>query len=564
MLIGAVVVLPRSYAIAQAHSATYDEAYHLRRGLHFLTRSLGASDLELNDPPLGEGIVAIPLLISNVLDGRTVTDDRLYDRPGRAEMVAGRVALWNSSLFVGFLAIVFSWCRRLYDAGTAALATTLFAVEPNFAAHIPLATLDVLGVEGIVIAALLAWRYFEHPTIGRLLGVGFAVAAALLIKHTAVILPMVVLGFAGLHWVFLPWLKRQDASEWKRAVPGRLGSLGLLAIFVVIGLFSLSLFDFSPPMNRAAVERQSLGNNGAPISPSKERRVALERALKLDHNWPAGCYWRAFRTGMGHGVSGHRGYLNGEWREQGWWNYFPIVASYKVPLGVALFFGLAVVSLGFVRPRWAEWGLFLPMVAWTLFMLNSRVNLGFRHFLPAYAFMLMLGSRWLLDARVLMRSLGWVIAAAAALHPLVYHPDYLCYMNAPWKKPYLAISDCNVDWGQSLKEVRAWLGARPDDGRPVFLYYFGSEEGSENYYLSGRVTLLSKGSPRPDSGVLLISPVRVVEIFEDGQNYGALAQHEPDAVIGHSILVYDLDRLQIETGFRWPAPAPGPMAERKR
>ena len=45
-------------------------------------------------------------------------------------------------------------------------------------------------------------------------------------------------------------------------------------------------------------------------------------------------------------------------------------------------------------------------------------------------------------------------------------------------KPYLAISDCNVDWGQALKQVRAWLDAHPQKEKTVSLYYFGNEDGA--------------------------------------------------------------------------------------
>ena len=136
---------------------------------------------------------------------------------------------------------------------------------------------------------------------------------------------------------------------------------------------------------------------------------------------------------------------------------------------------------------------------------------------------------------------------------LSYHPDYLCYINSPsWSKPYLAISDCNVDWGQALKQVKAWLDAHAQGKRKVSLFYFGNEEGSIEYYLNDRVVSLDQFSPRPTDGLLLISPVRLAGAYELGDPYAALRSHEPDAVIGNSILVFDLDRLGRGVPFRWP------------
>jgi hypothetical protein len=60
--------------------------------------------------------------------------------------------------------------------------------------------------------------------------------------------------------------------------------------------------------------------------------------------------------------------------------------------------------------------------------------------------------------------------------------------------------------------------------------------------------------PRPTDGLLLISPVRLAGVYELADPYAALRAHEPDAVIGNSILVFDLDRLGQGKPFRWPQP----------
>jgi hypothetical protein len=557
ILLAAAVVLPRSYMIAQAHSESIDDLYHLKRGLVFLTRGLAGSELELNDPPLGEGIVALPMLVTNLMEGRKLADDRLYDLSRRAETIAIRIALWNSILFVCFLGVVFHWSRGVYGPRPAWFAVALFVVDPNFAAHVPIAALDVLGVEGIVLGAYLSWRYFEQPTRARLIAMGFGVAIALLLKHTAVVLPLVILALAGLHWVVRPWLGRHDWTAWKDTIPGRVRASLLLGVIVPIAIWALTLFDCSPPVNRSAVKRQVIGSNGGPVGRGKAVRVALEQKLHLDAPWPAGCYLRAFRLGMGHGLSGHLSYLNGERSDRGWWSYFPIVASFKVPVGIGIVLLLSIFALARTPPHWAEWGLFLPMVAWTLFALNSRVNLGFRHFLPAYAFMLLLGSRCVVGPGRAWFALAWAGVAAAGIHGLSYHPDYLCYINSPRSKPYLAISDCNVDWGQALKQVRAWLDAHPQGKRKISLFYFGNEEGSVEYYLNKRVVSLDQYSPRPTDGLLLISPVRLAGAYELGDPYAALRSCEADAVIGNSILVFDLDRLGRGSPFLWPPPRAG-------
>ena len=173
-------------------------------------------------------------------------------------------------------------------------------------------------------------------------------------------------------------------------------------------------------------------------------------------------------VGHAHSLGGHESFLLGEAASAGWNSYFPIVATYKVPIGLG---PGARPGPGVGGPDYAAVGRMRPVppcLAWAAFLINSRVNIGFRHFLP-----LVLspwpsppmpgrpGRAW--------TALAWAGVAVAALHAASLHPDYLSYINFPRHKPYLAISDSNVDWGQSLKQVRRWLDARPPDGRPIHL-----------------------------------------------------------------------------------------------
>jgi hypothetical protein len=135
---------------------------------------------------------------------------------------------------------------------------------------------------------------------------------------------------------------------------------------------------------------------------------------------------------------------------------------------------------------------------------------------------------------------------AVALHSASYHPDYLSYVNFPRDKPYLSISDSNVDWGQSLKQVRAWLDEHPPGTRPVTLGYFGNvdpEASAVDYYLGDRVTLLGEGTPLPTRGLLIISPVLIAGPYEKQDRFGPLRNMAPADVIGSCMLVYDLDSM---------------------
>jgi hypothetical protein len=558
LLLVAAAVIPRSLLIARAHSETVDADFHIIRGLAYWTRTIAAKDLMMNDPPLGEGLVALPVLASNWLEGRPLDDDQIYNQPGRPERLSARCAVWNSILFLPLVGVLFVWCRRLYGQPAAWLTTAMLAVEPNFAAHIPLTTLDVVGLTGIVIGCFLAWRYFERPTTGRLVALGVGTGVALMLKHTAVMLPPLIFALAGLWWVVKPWREGESLAAWRGRLPGRLKATSLAAAVAVGTIMLLTLFEMCPP--------KSPTSPTAAIGMSTEQRsrfLRIEEALHLESPWPGGTYLRAFRSGFGHGVAGHPCYLFGEERSTGWWYYFPATATYKVPIGIGVVFGLGLLSVGWTRPRWEEWGLWLPFLAWALFMMNSKVNIGYRHFLPAYLFAMALAGRCLVGASARRSAGAWCAVAFAAVHAASYHPDYLCYMNAPRDKPYLDISDSNVDWNQGLKQARAWLDSRPPGlaGRPVWLRNFGDD--GLGYYLGNRVVSLGDDDPSPTRGLLIISPIYVAGPYGPPGAYTALQPFEPDAVIGHGLLVYDLDRLGAGSPFRCSAAPPSdPTASR--
>src|SRR5215211_7912371 len=61
VLVATAIVLPRSVLIARASSEGFDDEYHLSRGMAYWYGTL--SGARLNDPPLGEAISALPLVL---------------------------------------------------------------------------------------------------------------------------------------------------------------------------------------------------------------------------------------------------------------------------------------------------------------------------------------------------------------------------------------------------------------------------------------------------------------------------------------------------------------------
>jgi hypothetical protein len=109
--------------------------------------------------------------------------------------------VWKALLFLPFAGLVFHWCRRLYGLRGGWLGLALVLAEPTVAGHIAPAALDVLGMEAGLFACYFAWRYFEAPTRGRLVGPGSPLRSRCSRSTRPIITPGVVALFAAVHWL---------------------------------------------------------------------------------------------------------------------------------------------------------------------------------------------------------------------------------------------------------------------------------------------------------------------------------------------------------------------------
>jgi hypothetical protein len=562
VLITALLVVPRTALVSRAHSEYWDDQPHLSQGLSVIFRT--DTHVYHNDPPLGQILMALPLVATGCVpespaayDARAATqpataaaDARghraappylavLYDQRLAPETLSLLVALWKAILFVPFGGLVFHWCRSVYGLASGWLGLALVLVEPTIAGHIAPAALDVLGTEAILFACYCAWRYFESPARWRLVLAGVSAAAALLTKHTAIILPGVIVVYALLWRVVYARRVLKRPVAWRAMVNELLAG----ALVVVAAIWPLTLFDVSRPSQSGPLLRtqytQGFSFGGDVVNAALSRR------------WPAGVYIGSICFAAQHAGGGHPAYLFGHASNDGWWWYFFAVALYKVPIGIAVVLLLGLASLRRVPVRWGETPLLVAAAASGIFLSLQRIDIGFRHILPAYVPLLMLASRCAAGG-VWLRVGAWLGVAVAAVHVASFHPDYLSYVNFPRRNVQLQISDSNLDWGQSLKQVRAWLDAHPPGDRPVWLAYFGNLEGrSVRHYLDGRVKQidLSSDQPSPRSGLLILSPVCETGQYDSQDRFAWLRQAErrgqvrPIAIIGHCMRVFDLDRV---------------------
>lgn len=412
------------------------------------------------------------------------------------------------------------------------MGMALVLIDPTFAAHISLATIDVIAVEGILFACYFAWRWMEQPSSkGLLVSTAIFSAAALLMKLTTIILPGVILLIGLAHWIHRDrkWPLLRQRLNW-------LFAGGLLTLFFI---WALTGFDISTPGQWLAIS-------------SHPGKFSLYPALQ--YPWPAGHFVQVLLNGFEINASDRWAYLFGHSKPGGWWYYFPAVAMYKIPLGFFMVFVLAILSFWWRGFAFEEWSIFIPMLAWAgMLMFFTHINTGFRHFLPVMVFVYMAAARCFarldrarrgppLNKSAVVLALGWAGAIMGFAHTLTYHPDYLSYFNRPLATPWLICNDSNIDWGQGLKETGQWLNEHPTGNRPVYLRYDWDPVWAD-YYLDHRVQRVTQFQSPPKHGLLIICPVWVAGYWDPMDGYGFLRQYRPMDIIGHSMLVYDLDHL---------------------
>jgi len=459
---------------SRRNSCTWDEGHHLYAGY----RSWKDADYGLNPevPPLVKMVAAIPLLRMPLkvppLQGRFFKDeaffgghDFLFGNDATAVLFRARMA---ASVFSFALALlVFAAARQMFamwKAGLLAMALLIF--DPNFLAHGALVATDVASACTWLATIYAFYRWRLAPSRARLILAGLALGLALVTKFTGVLLIPLLLVLAWAECMFPEQLSpfgslRSDhrgdvVRRMVKGVPVMLliawavlwASYGLRYAARPSGLVLHPAFaDYLPQLHHSL---------------SAQVLAQLARFDLAPESWLYGLADTKITADT------YTSYFWGHVYPHGHILYFPIAFAIKSTIPLLLLF-VASVALIVIRrlhgPREVLY-LTLPPLVYFLVAVSSNMNIGARHLLPIYPFLYVLGA----GAATALANLDrkWIWAAAAlvvwqAADAMTMYPAYIAFGNGLWGGPedvHLFLSDANVDWGQQLKDVRAWLGTR--------------------------------------------------------------------------------------------------------
>ncbi len=473
-------------------SETFDEPCHMYSGYRIL--KYGDFGINPEHPPLLKMVAAMPLLkLKN-----EPPDQKIFFRGACA--LGGRALLSNNdtgkllfrarsaaAIFSIVLVIVlFLAVREMFGKGPAFLALVLAVFEPTLVANGALVTTD-MAITCFLFATVYAfWRYTQRPSIARLLVCALAAGLALASKHSGLfVLPLLAV-LAALDWAM------PESGENAQQIEGRpMKALRLVTAVVAITVISVgilwSFYDFRYRARPAPVEIiPPLSVYATPIAhtPIDKPFALLERWHILPESYLYGLLDVLYVS------HGRPTFLLGNWYITGKWYYFPVAFFIKSTLPFMVLLLLAVVGFAFGanaaaaestgQKSTARRLLFLavPPALYFLVSLTSKMNLGVRHILPMFPFLIALtaAGAW----RLWRRSRAWavVVGLLVAFHifsSLRSFPDYLPYSNELFggkEKTYQLLNTSNADWGQGLKETASYL--EDHNTGDCWLAYFGT------------------------------------------------------------------------------------------
>jgi 4-amino-4-deoxy-L-arabinose transferase-like glycosyltransferase len=523
---------------SRMENQTWDEAVHLMAG--YIYWKIGDFEVNWEHPPLGKLLAAVPLL---AVEPRLPLEHELWRgrdffslakiflyrnrvQPDRL-LLLGRLPIMALTLLLG--AVLAAWTRRKFGPGVALFALLLYALDPNVIAHGRYVTTDLIAAL-LIFCTAIAWAGFLETQKWRdLILAGMLLGLALSAKYSTLFL----VGLLPL--TYLP--QRPRVRRFVLVCGALLG----------IGFLLLALAYWPETKSALTGRKASFDQTTYPDTATGRALIWVGEQFHV----PSHAYVLGLDAVARTEKDGRPSYVLGNVSHNGFWYYFPVAFAVKTPTAVLALLAISVVVavrrlvLGRLKgiPRLWLALMATPIVYFGLSMW-AGINIGLRHILPVYPFVFLL-----VAASCWRRRLAPVLVALVAVqvyeHARIF-PHYLAFFNslaggAENGPRYLV--DSNIDWGQDVKKMKAYLDAQGAAG--VCLSYFGMAD--LGYYGIHPLDVPFTDDPYGQSNMNCIAAVSVTllqGVYTPKERYKWLRDLEPAARIGYSIYAYDLRKGQ--------------------
>jgi hypothetical protein len=570
LLLFATLLLTLSLTSARQKSATFDEGLHIPAAYTYA--AYGDFRLNPEHPPLVKLLSGLPLL---GLQPRVDLNDPDWRDVGELLFGWKFLYLWNDAdrlIFWARVPVVLLslliglgvwWCARdLFGWKAGCLALILYLFNPDLLAHGQLVTTDLAVAGFLFLAVYTFFRSLRRLSVGKVLLVCLAVGAALLSKFSGVLVfPMLALVGAAFAFsrtpveVALPKLGERSLTSWQSKLVAAAALVLVTVLTSVVLIWACYGFRYQLSSDAEVARTVSRLPYAASFGP-------VNSIVEQVHLWqllPQG-YTYGFVTAL-ESTRQRVAFLHGEHSTRGWWYYFLVTFLIKTTLPFLALIALAGCLIRRYRAKWeVEAILLLPMIFYWLVALTSNINIGHRHLLPTYPFLIVFVSRL---ANVFSAAQPRVLAVVCALliawnvgEVLWVYPHFLSYFNQIAGGPaggYRWLVDSNLDWGQDLKGLAKYVKEHPTE--PIYISYFGSANSG---YYGLRAKWLPGYNPEtkirqdivpfgqvPSGAIVAVSATSLQGSYLSDRAFPGIEQFmarlrklEPVAKIGYSILIY--------------------------
>jgi hypothetical protein len=576
LVVALLLALFAANAIASSaqHSGTFDETIHLPAGYTYLR----TNDYRLSPshPPLAKMLAALPLLCMGDLsfssdwpewrDGNEWTFGQRFlyrDNNPDAILLLGRSAITCIGCLLGLL--IYAWTRELYGQGAALCSLFVFTFTPEFLAHSAVVTTDVAVTTFLFSAHYFLWRCLKRLTILDLTLCALSLGAAASTKFSGILfLPIFIVAplVRALYPKPLPvqalpdgYSKSQRGDLVLRTPITRLTCLAAVSLYIVATMVNAIWFAYGLHDSLPKSPWYAGMDWNAVVTPTLTSTLALKaRDLHLLPDiWIYGFLDTAKNT------QNRVSFLLGEYSWTGFHSYFPLVALAKTPIpeSVILLGGIAVTLKNGMRRAWRRATVIVPAVYYFALAVSNGFNIGHRHILPIYPFLMVCAG----GVFVLLTRRAWSTAFAAlglgwlCVGTLAATPNYLSYFNEAVggsRGGLNIVVDSNLDWGQDLPALKRWMTR--EKVNMVYLSYFGTAR-PEAYGIEYMALPSVFGLTRPvadmDPGrarYVAISATNLRGLYMQFPHYEPFRERlarlrtksVPKAVLGGSIYIYDI------------------------
>lgn len=492
-----------SYTSGWNDALTFDEVVYIPAGYAYVHEQ----DMRLNPehPPLFKLLAALPLLFISV--DNTAFTSTYWTEGINAHWEFGKQFLFSSNndpvimmrlsripmllFFIATSILLFHAIRKKYGDKAGLVGVLVFSLSPTLLAHSKLVVNDVAVLWGIFTAVYCFVALLQKPTWARTIGTGVVLGIALVTKFSSILL---IPFFIALTLLFIIIHVQHNNSHislsWKNLVGKVIVSFGIAYSGMVYPLYAFTTFSY--PTNH--IERDIRAHIEGRL-PSQ----ILERFIIASADVPVLPPFSLYAVGVSMNVirstGGNTYFFNGVVSTDATPWYFPTLYSVKEPVSWILFAGstfivflLYAATVLYRRrhilssPRTAlslllswmvrtsshaffEVATVLWIILYGSISLAGNLNIGIRHILPLYPFIVYLTIAlciYLISrlykhnirlSNVRMTILIGTAVAIYAYESLSSYPHFIAYNNAfggGIGRGGEIATDSNVDWGQDI------------------------------------------------------------------------------------------------------------------